>query len=213
MGIARQPRLGKPLCGVSHRPSPPVLSPPPCAQVVKLLCGVRADPTPTYGGQNALGWANERGDDASAQLLIELHMAAEEEQRASFLALRALQGLAGAKDREDREKLRAAIAAAAPHAVALPALAAELAAGQRTLDRLDCEAPPASFCCPITQDLMADPVFTSDGHTYERHAIEEWLHEHETSPNTGERLRHKEVAPNVMARGLISAWLQEHPQH
>ena len=37
-------------------------------QVVKLLCGVRADPTPTYGGQNALGWANERADDASAQL-------------------------------------------------------------------------------------------------------------------------------------------------
>ena len=48
---------------------------------------MRADPTPTYGGQNALGWANERGDDASAQLLIELHMVAEEEQRASFLAL------------------------------------------------------------------------------------------------------------------------------
>ena len=42
--------------------------------MVKLLCGVRADPTPTYGGQNALGWANERADDASAQLLIELHM-------------------------------------------------------------------------------------------------------------------------------------------
>ena len=76
---------------------------------------------------------------------------AEEEQRASFLALRALQALAGAKSKEDAEKLRAAIAAAAPHAVALPALAAELAAGQRTLDRLDCDAPPAAYCCPITQ--------------------------------------------------------------
>ena len=50
---------------------------PHLAQVVKLLCGVRADPTPTYGGQNALGWANERADDASAQLLIELHMVAD----------------------------------------------------------------------------------------------------------------------------------------
>ena len=76
---------------------------------------------------------------------------AEEEQRASFLALRALQALAGAKSKEDAEKLRAAIAAAAPHAVVLPALAAELAAGQRTLDRLDCDAPPAAYCCPITQ--------------------------------------------------------------
>ena len=124
-----------------------------------------------------------------------------------------MQGLAGAKDRQDAKELRAAIAAAAPHAVALPALAAELAAGQRTLDRLECEAPPAAYCCPITQELMADPVFTSDGHTYERHAIEEWLREHDTSPNTGEALRHKELTPNVMARGLISAWLQEHPQH
>ena len=41
---------------------------------------------------------------------------------------------------------------------------------------------------------MADPVFTSDGHTYERHAIHEWLFDHDTSPNTGERLRHKEVS-------------------
>ena len=138
---------------------------------------------------------------------------AEEEQRASFLALRALQALAGAKSKEDAEKLRAAIAAAAPHAVALPALAAELAAGQRTLDRLDCDAPPAAYCCPITQELMVDPVFTSDGHTYERHAIHEWLFDHDTSPNTGERLLHKEVTPNIMARGLIYAWLQEHPQH
>ena len=80
-------------CGVlGARPNKPPAC-PRLAQVVKLLCGVRADPTPTYGGQNALGWANERGDDASAQLLIELHMVAEEEQRASFLALRALQAL------------------------------------------------------------------------------------------------------------------------
>ena len=91
--IARQPRELKKLCGgLGARPTSPPACPHP-AQVVKLLCGVRADPTPTYGGQNALGWANERGDDASAQLLIELHMVAEEEQRASFLALRALQAL------------------------------------------------------------------------------------------------------------------------
>jgi hypothetical protein len=60
---------------------------------------------------------------------------------------------------------------------------------------------------------MMDPVFTCDGHTYERLAIQEWLRDHDTSPNTGEALRHKELTPNIMARGLISAWLQEHPQH
>ena len=29
--------------------------------------------------------------------------------------------------------------------------------------------------------------------------------------DTGERLLHKEVTPNIMARGLIYAWLQELP--
>ena len=30
---------------------------------------------------------------------------------------------------------------------------------------------PDEFCCPITQDVMADPVVASDGHSYERHAV------------------------------------------
>ena len=32
----------------------------------------------------------------------------------------------------------------------------------------------SSFLCPITQEVMADPVMTADGHTYEREAIEQW---------------------------------------
>jgi hypothetical protein len=37
----------------------------------------------------------------------------------------------------------------------------------------------------ITQELMEDPVFTADGHTYERWAITKWLNEKKTSPQTG----------------------------
>jgi len=44
--------------------------------------------------------------------------------------------------------------------------------------------------CPITAELMLDPVFTADGQTYERGAIERWLEEHDTSPLTGEPLEH-----------------------
>lgn len=36
------------------------------------------------------------------------------------------------------------------------------------------EAVPAMFVCPITQDLMDDPVVAADGYTYERDAIQEW---------------------------------------
>ena len=38
--------------------------------------------------------------------------------------------------------------------------------------------------CPITQEVMQDPVVTSDGHTYERTAIERWFETHSTSPVT-----------------------------
>ena len=39
--------------------------------------------------------------------------------------------------------------------------------------------------CPITMDLLLDPVFTCDGHTFERLAIERWFETHRTSPLTG----------------------------
>eukprot|EP00029_Vermamoeba_vermiformis_P011682 TRINITY_DN6496_c0_g1_i1.p1 TRINITY_DN6496_c0_g1~~TRINITY_DN6496_c0_g1_i1.p1 ORF type:complete len:275 (+),score=39.74 TRINITY_DN6496_c0_g1_i1:748-1572(+) len=38
--------------------------------------------------------------------------------------------------------------------------------------RLTIDAP-ADFICPITQEIMLDPVIASDGHTYERRAIEQ----------------------------------------
>ena len=34
------------------------------------------------------------------------------------------------------------------------------------------EQPPDHFICPITQDLMIDPVSAADGHTYERRVIQ-----------------------------------------
>ena len=63
---------------------------------------------------------------------------------------------------------------------------------------------PAQFLCPITHTLMMDPVFTADGHTYEREVIEQWLETHDTSPLTNEVLAHKHVTPNVALRTLIS---------
>ena len=37
------------------------------------------------------------------------------------------------------------------------------------------EDTPNEYLCPITGGLMLDPVVASDGHTYERQAITEWL--------------------------------------
>ena len=38
------------------------------------------------------------------------------------------------------------------------------------------------FACPITYELIHDPVIAADGHTYDRSAIQRWLSKHDTSP-------------------------------
>ena len=41
---------------------------------------------------------------------------------------------------------------------------------------------PKAFQCPITCELLADPVIAADGHTYERDAIGAWLAVRASSP-------------------------------
>jgi hypothetical protein len=62
---------------------------------------------------------------------------------------------------------------------------------------------PDCFLCPITQEMILDPVITADGHTYERQAIRVWLSQHQTSPRTGELLADKMLRPNHALRTQI----------
>ena len=57
--------------------------------------------------------------------------------------------------------------------------------------------------CPITAEIMTDPVCTSDGFTYERTAITKWLRTKDTSPSTGAMLESKTLIPNFLARSII----------
>ena len=59
------------------------------------------------------------------------------------------------------------------------------------------------YVCPITAEIMTDPVCTLDGFTYERKAITEWLRTNDTSPATGARLESKNVIPNITVRCLL----------
>ena len=47
---------------------------------------------------------------------------------------------------------------------------------------------PAEMLCPISSDIMRDPVICTDGHTYERATIAEWVRRRATSPLTNEAL-------------------------
>jgi len=70
--------------------------------------------------------------------------------------------------------------------------------------------PPDAFICPISFELMVDPVMCSDGHTYERDAIEDWLSSHNTSPKTNEELQTSALFPNHNLRAAIEEWQNEH---
>jgi hypothetical protein len=59
------------------------------------------------------------------------------------------------------------------------------------------------YKCPITAEIMTDPVCTADGFTYERTAIAEWLRTNDTSPSTGVRLACKRLIPNITVRCLL----------
>lgn len=88
----------------------------------------------------------------------------------------------------------------------LPSPSTWLAIPARTRSMLSKERQwPPQFLCPITGELMVDPVTTSDGHTFERVAIERWLVGHDTSPMTGSKLEHKQLAPAIALRQLIAA--------
>jgi hypothetical protein len=71
---------------------------------------------------------------------------------------------------------------------------------------------PEHFLCPITQEIMTDPVLTCDGHTYERASIAEWLQTHSTAPITGAELENKALIPNHLVRSQIKDYLQSQPR-
>lgn len=44
------------------------------------------------------------------------------------------------------------------------------------------------FTCPITLEVMKEPVVAADGYSYEKNAIKKWLKKNTTSPVTGASL-------------------------
>lgn len=66
---------------------------------------------------------------------------------------------------------------------------------------------PDEYICPITMQIMTDPVILTDGHVYERKAIEQWLTTHDTSPISKQPVDKKMVIPCFVLRNLIEAFV------
>ncbi|KAF5198975.1 U-box domain-containing protein [Thalictrum thalictroides] len=68
---------------------------------------------------------------------------------------------------------------------------------------------PDDFRCPISLELMKDPVIVSTGQTYERACIEKWLEAgHGTCPKTQQTLSGSVLTPNYVLRSLIAQWCE-----
>ncbi|KAK7245361.1 hypothetical protein RIF29_40201 [Crotalaria pallida] len=69
---------------------------------------------------------------------------------------------------------------------------------------------PAYFRCPLSLELMLDPVIVASGQTYERQSIQKWLdHGLTVCPKTHQRLSHTNLIPNYTVKAMIANWCEE----
>jgi hypothetical protein len=65
---------------------------------------------------------------------------------------------------------------------------------------------PLEFLCPISSQIMEDPVTTSDQFVFQRSNIVRWFKAHETSPFTNLKLPSLELRPSALIKQNILAW-------
>lgn len=132
--------------------------------------------------------------------------------RANFLARSVYASLPGPCDQHDTvlaELTREILCAHGAHSYsAIQELRAKVAAAPEH-DNSRPE-PPQEFLCPISGEVMNDPVSTAAGQTYERRGIEQWLAHHGTDPLTNVVLTTRDVIPNHTLRSLIQTWINQH---
>jgi U-box domain len=74
------------------------------------------------------------------------------------------------------------------------------------------QSVPSGFICPLTMEIMFDPVLDAEGNTFERSALFQWLKHSPTSPVSRQPLNERMVTANNALRDTIhefmgSAWL------
>ncbi len=66
--------------------------------------------------------------------------------------------------------------------------------------------------CPITGEILLEPVVASDGHIYERQALDSWLSTNTTSPMTREQIIKHDYNVNIFYKNIIQKMLMEYPE-
>ncbi|XP_054466231.1 WD repeat, SAM and U-box domain-containing protein 1 isoform X2 [Anoplopoma fimbria] len=74
-----------------------------------------------------------------------------------------------------------------------------------------CSGIPDEFLCPITRELMREPVIAADGYSYEREAIDSWINsKNRSSPMTNLPLLTTLLTPNHTLKMAIGRWKTNH---
>lgn len=69
---------------------------------------------------------------------------------------------------------------------------------------------PTRFKCPLTGNLMLEPVTAEDGLSYEREAIEKWFKDgKKTSPVTGQELDNFSLEPDISLQNAIAKFREK----
>nr|GLL44962.1 U-box domain-containing protein 2-like isoform X3 [Ipomoea trifida] len=68
---------------------------------------------------------------------------------------------------------------------------------------------PADFCCPLSLELMRNPVTVASGQTYEWACIRKWIVLGlRVCPNTRQTLAHTNLIPNCSLKAQITDWCE-----
>jgi len=66
-----------------------------------------------------------------------------------------------------------------------------------------------SFLCPISQEIMSDPVITPKGITYDKKSILNWLKNNSICPITKTPLQEKDLIVNYSLKNAIMEYLKK----
>ncbi|KAL0460440.1 UNVERIFIED_CONTAM: U-box domain-containing protein 9 [Sesamum latifolium] len=70
---------------------------------------------------------------------------------------------------------------------------------------------PEEFKCPLSKELMRDPVIIASGQTFDRPFIQKWLKSgNRTCPRTQQVLSHTILTPNHLIPEMIAEWCKNH---
>lgn len=73
---------------------------------------------------------------------------------------------------------------------------------------------PEKFICPISLEIMNDPVMNKCGQNYERASILQWLHRgNENCPLTRQPLSPSQLFPNNALKNNIQMWKRMNGMH